>query len=234
LSGFFGEARTGCGLPAFWHLVRVREVQVALSRERQTVRQQLTPRRNSCSKAPASDGCSAVLVKEGQARHLLNPYGMNVLTICGGCPADHRQPLETLMKFLPVLLLTALPLAAAIAADGQPTDAQIDTAFTKADTDKNGTVSLQEAKKFGITTKMFEKANPDKDGSLNKKEFAAAVSYQFTAADPDKDGTLDWKEAQKAGIKNKRVFDASDPDRDGTLDLAEYLMALAAQAKSNP
>jgi Ca2+-binding EF-hand superfamily protein len=78
---------------------------------------------------------------------------------------------------------------------------------------------------------MFEKANPDKDGSLNKKEFAAAVSYQFTAADPDKDGTLDWKEAQKAGIKNKKVFDASDPDRDGTLDLAEYLAALAAQAK---
>ena len=135
------------------------------------------------------------------------------------------------MKFLPVLLLMVFPLAAASAADGQPTDAQIDTAFAKADADKNGTVSSQEAKKFGITTKMFEKANPDKDGSLNKKEFAAAVSYQFTAADPDKDGTLDWKEAQKAGIKNRKVFDASDPDRDGTLDLAEYLTALAAQAK---
>jgi Ca2+-binding EF-hand superfamily protein len=135
------------------------------------------------------------------------------------------------MKFLPVLLLMVFPLAAATAADVQPTDGKMDTAFAKADTDKNGTVSLQEAKRFGITTKMFEKANPDKDGSLNKKEFAAAVSYQFTAADPDKDGTLDWKEAQKAGIKNKKVFDASDPDREGTLDLAEYLAALAAQVK---
>ena len=138
------------------------------------------------------------------------------------------------MKFLPVLLLMVFPLAAATAADVQPTGAQIDTAFAVADADKNGAVSLQEAKKFGITTAMFEKANPDKDGSLDKREFVAAVSYQFTAADPDKDGTLDWKEGQKAGIKNKKVFDVSDPDRDGTLDLAEYLMALAGQAKSNP
>jgi Ca2+-binding EF-hand superfamily protein len=130
------------------------------------------------------------------------------------------------MKFLPVLLLMVFPLAAATAADAQPTGAQIDTAFAMADADKNGTVSLQEAKKFGIMTKMFEKADLDNDGSLDKKEFAAAVSYQFTAADPDKDGTLDWKEAQKAGIKNKKLFK--------TLDLAEYLMALAAQAKSNP
>src|SRR5262245_17136393 len=135
------------------------------------------------------------------------------------------------MKFLPVLLLMAFPVAGATAADMRPTEAQIDTAFAKADADKNGTVSLQEAKKFGLTTKMFEKANLDKDGSLSKTEFAAAVSYQFTTADPDKDGALDWKEAQKAGIKNKRVFDASDPDRDGTLDLAEYLAALAAQAR---
>jgi Ca2+-binding EF-hand superfamily protein len=135
------------------------------------------------------------------------------------------------MKFLPILLFMVFPLAAATAADIQPTDAQTDIAFAKADTDKNGTVSLQEAKKFGITTKMFEKANRDRDGSLDKKEFAAAVSHQFTAADPDKDGTLDWKEAQKAGIRSKKVFDASDPDRDGTLDLPEYLAALGAQVK---
>ena len=142
--------------------------------------------------------------------------------------------LEPLMKFLPVLLLVVFPLAAATAADVQLTGAQIETAFAVADADKNGSVSLQEAKKFGITTTMSEKANPDKDGSFDQKEFVAAVSYQFIAADPDKNGTLDWQEAQRAGIKNKKVFDVSDPDRDGTLDLAEYLMALAAQAKSNP
>ena len=135
------------------------------------------------------------------------------------------------MKFYPLLLLMAYPLTIASAADVQPTDAQIDTAFAKADADRNGTVSLEEAKKFGITTKMFQKANPDKDSSLDKKEFAAAVSHQFAAANPDKDGTLNWKEAQKAGIKSKKVFDASDPDHDGTLDLAEYLAALAAQRK---
>ena len=79
------------------------------------------------------------------------------------------------MKLLAVLLLMVFPLAAATAADVQPTGAQIDTAFAVADADKNGTVSLQEAKKFGITTTMFQKANPDKDGSLDKKEFVAAL-----------------------------------------------------------
>ena len=111
------------------------------------------------------------------------------------------------------------------------TDAQIEQAFAKADKDKNGRVNLAEAKKFGITAKAFQAANPDKDGSLDKKEFAAAISVQFAAANPDNDRTLDWKEAQKAGIKTKKVFDAADPDKDGTLDIAEFLAALVAQGK---
>jgi EF-hand domain pair len=135
------------------------------------------------------------------------------------------------MKSYLALFLLALPLAVATAADKQLTAAQIDAAFTKADADKNGTLSRDEANRFGITAKMFEKANPDKDGSLDKKEFAAAVSSQFASANPDNDGTLDWQEAQKAGIKSKQVFDAANPDKDGTLDVAEYLAALAAQAK---
>jgi hypothetical protein len=89
----------------------------------------------------------------------------------------------------------------------QPSDTQVDAAFAKADAAKNGTVSLAEAKRFGISEASFNKANPDKDG------------------------TLDQKEATKAGIKPKKTFDAANPDKDGTLDLSEYLNALVAQAK---
>lgn len=135
------------------------------------------------------------------------------------------------MKATISLLALALASPLALAADATLTDALVDPVFTKADKDKNGTLSLVEARKFGITTKAFQQANPDKDGSLDKAEFIAAITARFEAANPDKDGTLDWREAQKAGIKSKKVFAAANPDKDGTLDIAEYLAALAAQAK---
>jgi EF hand len=135
------------------------------------------------------------------------------------------------MKSKIVFALLAVATSWAVAADVKLADAQVDEAFAKADADKNGTVSLAEAKKFGITAKVFAKANPDKDGSLDKKEFVAAIEAQFALANPDKDGTLDRKEASKAGIKSQSTFDAANPDKDGTLDIAEYLTALVKQAK---
>jgi Ca2+-binding EF-hand superfamily protein len=129
------------------------------------------------------------------------------------------------------LTLASLSVMAADESKGQITDARVDAAFKKADKDKNGTLSLTEAQQFGITKKAFEHANPDKDGSLDKKEFVAAVTYQFEKANPDKDATLDSKEAAAAGIKSKATFDKANPDKDGTLDLAEYLQALILTAK---
>lgn len=135
------------------------------------------------------------------------------------------------MKKIITTAALAFAAASALAANVAPTEEQIGPAFEKADKDKNGTVSLAEAKKFGIAAKHFVQANPDKDGSLDKKEFAAAIGLQFTAANPDNDGTLDWPEAKKAGVKSKKVFDQANPDKDGTLDVAEFLAALVAQAK---
>jgi EF hand len=135
------------------------------------------------------------------------------------------------MKSISLAVVLCATAGLAQAAEAQPTDAQVDSAFSKADKNKNGTLSLAEAKAFGIGAKVFEKANPDKDGTLDKKEFLAAVNLQFTAANPDNDGTLDWKEARKAGVKSKKTFEAANPDKDGTLDPAEYLAALVAQAK---
>ncbi len=43
-------------------------------------------------------------------------------------------------------------------------------------------------------------ADPDSDGTLDKKEYLAAVGERFKMADPDGDGTLDAKELNsKAG-----------------------------------
>lgn len=136
-----------------------------------------------------------------------------------------------MMKRTVLALALAGSLGATMAAEQQLTEEQTAAAFAKADGDGNATVSLAEARKFGITARAFTKANPDRDGSLDKKEFAAALSLQFNRANPDQDGTLDWKEARKAGIKSKKTFDAANPDQDGTLDPAEFVAALLLQAK---
>lgn len=135
------------------------------------------------------------------------------------------------MKQIAISAALAFAAASALAANTAPTEEQVTAAFEKADANKNGTVSLSEAKKFGIASKFFTKANPDNDGSLDKKEFAAAIGLQFAAANPDNDGTLDWPEAKRAGVKSKKVFEQANPDKDGTLDVVEYLAALVAQAK---
>ena len=37
-------------------------------------------------------------------------------------------------------------------------------------------------------------ADPDNDGTLDQKEYAAVVEAKFKAANPDNDGTIDKKE----------------------------------------
>lgn len=128
-----------------------------------------------------------------------------------------------------VAAFSATVSMAAHAAD--PSDAQVQAAFKKADLDNDGTVSWLEGRKFGITRPAFTHANPDKDAGLDKIEFKAAIKWQFEHADPDKDGTLDSKEAAKVGVKGKAAFKAADPDKDNTLDLAEYFEVLTRQAK---
>lgn len=130
-----------------------------------------------------------------------------------------------------VPFLIALGSTPALAGGAEPSAAQIDAAIAKADLDGNGSVGVSEAKKFGITPDMFRKANLDRDGALDKRQFAAALAYQFAFTVPNGDKKLDWKNASRAGVKSKQVFDAADPDHDGKLDLAEYIAAMAAQAK---
>lgn len=105
----------------------------------------------------------------------------------------------------------------AFAADAQPTDAQIDAAFKKADPDGDGTVSLAEAKKFGITAKAFAQANPDKDGTLDKKEFLAAITYQSSTPTPTR--TARWTRRKPPRPASRARSNSTPPIRTTTARL---------------
>jgi Ca2+-binding EF-hand superfamily protein len=71
--------------------------------------------------------------------------------------------------------------------------------FDKLDTDKDGTLSLEEL--GGRLSKAdFTAGDPDKDGTLTKDEYLSIVEKLFNEADKDKEGTLDCKELSGASL----------------------------------
>ena len=86
------------------------------------------------------------------------------------------------------------------------------------DTDNDGTVDLDEAKKAAGA--LFDKLDTDKDGTLDLKELKGRLTAkEFKAADPDNDGTLS-KDEYLAMVEKR--FKAADPDNDGTISAAEF------------
>ena len=60
---------------------------------------------------------------------------------------------------------------------------------TRFDTDHDGTVDIDEAKK--AASDLFDRLDTDRDGSLSIKELQGRLTGKgFSAADPDKDNTL--------------------------------------------
>ena len=85
------------------------------------------------------------------------------------------------------------------------------------DTDHDGTMSLDEAKKAAEV--MFGKLDRDHDGTLTRRELRGRLSArEFTAADSDKDGTIS-KDEYLAVVEQR--FKAADTDNDGTLTRRE-------------
>ena len=81
------------------------------------------------------------------------------------------------------------------------------------DTDHDGTVSLDEAKKAAEA--MFAKLDRDHDGTLSRRELRGVLTArEFAAADTDKDGTVS-KDEYLAVVEQR--FKAADTDNDGTL-----------------
>ena len=100
---------------------------------------------------------------------------------------------------------------------GWPAFAAPSRAIRLLDSDNDGTVDLDEARKSAST--LFDKLDRDRDGTLDRRELKGRLSAaEFAAADPDKDGTLSKDEYLK--IVEDR-FKAANRDNDGTLDEKE-------------
>jgi Ca2+-binding EF-hand superfamily protein len=85
------------------------------------------------------------------------------------------------------------------------------------DPDRDGTVSLAEAK--AAASRLFSRLDRDHDGTLDRRELRGRmVSKEFAAADRDHDGTVDKAEYLAAVEK---AFRAADRDNDGTVDAKE-------------
>ena len=85
------------------------------------------------------------------------------------------------------------------------------------DTDHDGTVSLDEAKKAAEI--VFDKLDRDHDGTVTGRELRGRLSArEFAAADADKDGTIS-KDEYLAVVEQR--FKAADTDNDGTLTRRE-------------
>jgi Ca2+-binding EF-hand superfamily protein len=107
-------------------------------------------------------------------------------------------------------LIAAVTPALALAKKSSP--------VARFDTDHDGTVSLDEAKKAAET--VFDKLDRDQDGTLTRRELRGRLTArQFTAADTDNDGTISKDEYQ--AVVEKR-FKAADADNDGTLNDVEF------------
>ena len=91
---------------------------------------------------------------------------------------------------------------------------------TRFDTDHDGTVDIDEAKK--AASDLFDRLDADRDGSLSIKELQSRLTGKgFSAADPDKDNTLTKDEYLT--VVEKR-FKAADTDNDGTISAEEFRM----------
>jgi molecular chaperone DnaK (HSP70) len=86
------------------------------------------------------------------------------------------------------------------------------------DTDKDGTVDIDEAKK--AASDLFDKLDTDKEGTLSIKELRGRLSSKdFAGADPDGDKTL--TEDEYLAVVEKR-FKTADTDNDGTVSAEEF------------
>ena len=92
-----------------------------------------------------------------------------------------------------------------------------DAAMHAIDTDKDGTISLDEAKT--AAEKKFTALDTDHEGTLDVRELMGTLGPEAAKrADKDKDGTL--SQAEYLAVVEAR-FKQADTNHDGTLDLQE-------------
>ncbi len=68
----------------------------------------------------------------------------------------------------------------------------------------------------------FAKIDTNKNGKIDKEEFAGAVSKSFDKLDKDKNGYLDREEFKAVGPGAGELFDELDTNRDGKISKETY------------
>lgn len=112
---------------------------------------------------------------------------------------------------------TAIRIATAVFVLGLLSPCFADDVLRKLDTDKSGTIDIEEAET--AAAKEFIALDRDKNGTLDANELAGRLdAASLKDRDPDNDGSLDHNEYAKAVAIR---FKAADADSDGTLDTRE-------------
>jgi Ca2+-binding EF-hand superfamily protein len=90
-------------------------------------------------------------------------------------------------------------------------------------------------KKNHLSSKMFERADADKDGQVQLSESLSHAEKRFAKMDQNEDGVVTKSEGEEAyqQVREKRnksrkrkiskMFSSSDTNQDGQLELSEYL-----------
>lgn len=95
-----------------------------------------------------------------------------------------------------------------------------DDPFGKLDADGNGKIEKQEY--LDSVSRSFDKADQNKDGSLDRKELKKAapeLNKKMKELDTDKDGRISKNEFTKGTLKE---FDLIDSNKDGFIDKSEF------------
>jgi Ca2+-binding EF-hand superfamily protein len=134
-------------------------------------------------------------------------------------------------SWIPIVALFCLALAVSVLAaepTPAPTPRRIDHAFEKADADKDGQLSKQEAAAGGLfTAEAFYETDDDGDGYVSLFELGEAVAAhtrgwldEHDKHDTNDDGHIDRNEAT-FGTRIYTVFDRADKNKDDQIDSQE-------------
>jgi Ca2+-binding EF-hand superfamily protein len=138
------------------------------------------------------------------------------------------------LRLVVLAIATARPVASVAAAQDAATPTPrppLASEFEKADTNHDGKLSPEEAKKAGFFTQQdFAKTDRDRDGTITLYELGIAVQSQFqdwvdkhAKADADGDGYVDKDEAAQDGATWSDVFERNDRDGDGRISREELM-----------
>ena len=156
-------------------------------------------------------------------------------------PVGQRTPKNKLGSSLPQPVDRGLPLPTP-GTSTSATTADVDKKFNNIDTDKSGTITIDELRAAmkrenpAVTEAQVQKRwaamDFNKDGSVSRKEFVQAED--FAAIDTDSSGTITIDELRAAMKRENRAvteaqviarFASLDVNRDGSLSQAEYMRA---------